>query len=519
MAVSFAQSPFLVEEGFASGSAPSGWTFTSISSNSTASQCGKAGKSLDFNATNDRIVSPVWSNGDQITFWMMADATPNSSDYMLVEGFNGSVWVVLLTARPHTTGVVIVINITSAITQVRITFNKGNTGHIYLDDFTVRKSGTCSGSIYIESISADACGSGCEGHDEFITFYTTTAMNVSDLEVSYPSAGTQPLTWCSVCTNSIVTNSTEVSALNSLAGCPVFLNPSSGIPANASVMLFGGNPQNTRGNFSSLCSGSTPLVQYYALFDNNTNTSSSDGCDGRFGNYDNSSGKDEYRDLFIRNRSTGCSDTNYYSRTKLYNDDGGAVYFSVQGSAPSYVHSDCSNFLVLPLTLIDFTAETEGNKTNLIWQTASESNMDFFSIEKSEDGISFTTIAKEKAFNKSELHTYSYFDETAERSFYYRLSATDKNGSSTHYNTVLVSPKKQALTVANFAGEVIITKPADNQQVFVSVFSADGTELFKDAFKEERYVIPSFIAANRFILVKVSCGSEGITKRFIFSAD
>ena len=105
------------------------------------------------------------------------------------------------------------------------------------DDFTVRKAGLCSGTgIKLVMINVDACGTSCEGRDEFFTLTTgSDSMNIGDFEFSYPDANASPVTVCGTafnapCDQYITTNSTEVDSLNQLAGCVLFISPTGKIP-------------------------------------------------------------------------------------------------------------------------------------------------------------------------------------------------------------------------------------------------------------------------------------------------
>jgi len=103
----------------------------------------------------------------------------------------------------------------------------------------------------------------------------------------------------------------------------------------------------------------------------------------------------------------------------------------------------------LPITLTSFTAECLGvsnrqqaNKHNekghakITWSTASETNSDYFSIQKSEDGILFSELARINAAGNSTTNKYyQYEDEgtsSASAATYYRLKEVDADGSSTY---------------------------------------------------------------------------------------
>jgi hypothetical protein len=84
----------------------------------------------------------------------------------------------------------------------------------------------------------------------------------------------------------------------------------------------------------------------------------------------------------------------------------------------------------LPITLTSFTVEVKGNNVVTEWVTSMEVNNDFFTIEKSVDGETFSTVAKVKGKGNSKVENrYSSIDEYPYigRS-YYRLKQTDFDG-------------------------------------------------------------------------------------------
>ncbi len=88
---------------------------------------------------------------------------------------------------------------------------------------------------------------------------------------------------------------------------------------------------------------------------------------------------------------------------------------------------------ILPVALISFDANSQINRTVLLeWTTASETNNDFFSIERSGDAIQWQYVSDVKAADESagvELN-YSAIDYNPFGGIsYYRLKQTDTDGS------------------------------------------------------------------------------------------
>lgn len=90
----------------------------------------------------------------------------------------------------------------------------------------------------------------------------------------------------------------------------------------------------------------------------------------------------------------------------------------------------------LPLELISNTAICDGNNVVIEWSTASETNNNYFTIEKSTDGINFIEIGTVNgAGNSTSILNYSFTDNnTLPETSYYRLIQTDYDGNSTTFN-------------------------------------------------------------------------------------
>ncbi len=96
---------------------------------------------------------------------------------------------------------------------------------------------------------------------------------------------------------------------------------------------------------------------------------------------------------------------------------------------------------LLPVELLSFTAEVINNTIELQWETASETNNDFFTVEKSKNAINFETVTiVGGAGNSNELLHYSAKDyEPYQDISYYRLKQTDFDGQYTYSDIVPVN--------------------------------------------------------------------------------
>ena len=94
----------------------------------------------------------------------------------------------------------------------------------------------------------------------------------------------------------------------------------------------------------------------------------------------------------------------------------------------------------LPVVLLDFTANKQENHVKLDWSTLSEINNEYFTIERSSDGVNFEEIIKQAgAGNSNSRINYSNIDISPNVGYnYYKLSQTDFNGKKREFDVEVV---------------------------------------------------------------------------------
>ncbi len=96
--------------------------------------------------------------------------------------------------------------------------------------------------------------------------------------------------------------------------------------------------------------------------------------------------------------------------------------------------------VALPVELISFRGQPQGDVNLLFWETASEKNNIGFDIEKSSDGASFQKIGFVKGQGTSVvLHAYQFTDKMVLDLAYYRLKQVDASGHWTYSNTISIA--------------------------------------------------------------------------------
>jgi uncharacterized repeat protein (TIGR03803 family) len=98
---------------------------------------------------------------------------------------------------------------------------------------------------------------------------------------------------------------------------------------------------------------------------------------------------------------------------------------------------------VLPLSILQFSAELADDDALLKWTTDNEVNTKDFVIERSTDGVQFTALGKMDAANTAGRHDYSYTDirihVLGSPVIYYRLQQRDIDGKTEYSKLVTVS--------------------------------------------------------------------------------
>lgn len=154
--------------------------------------------------------------------------------------------------------------------------------------------------------------------------------------------------------------------------------------------------------------------------------------------------------------------------------DGTLYNFALTGNTSNWVTSD----LVLPINLINFSGSKKGGSNLLQWSTASEQNSSYFEVQRSENSIDFSTIAKVNAAgNSSQVRNYQYNDDeisSAASIYYYRLKMVDIDGSGKYSSVIFIKNSTGALTTVypNPARDQVTINVADksliNTQVLLS---------------------------------------------------
>lgn len=142
---------------------------------------------------------------------------------------------------------------------------------------------------------------------------------------------------------------------------------------------------------------------------------------------------------------------------------------------------------LLPIELLDFNAECQDQSVLLQWTTASETNNDHFTVERSTDGLVYTPIAMvQGAGNSSAISNYSYEDtDPLSEVSYYRISQTDFDGTTKAFDPIATQCEVSGIDIISgwqSAGEDLILQVAHDgdHAGTLQVFDARGRIVYED---------------------------------------
>jgi hypothetical protein len=200
---------------------------------------------------------------------------------------------------------------------------------------------------------------------------------------------------------------------------------------------------------------------------------------------------------FIANNAAISMGNGGNLRGRLFSTTGAIAFDDIDADNTAACHQQTFPSPPLPIELLSFEAECENQNITLEWTTASEMNNDFFTIERSIDGINWQIISTiTGAGNSSSIMNYSFIDiSNSFENSYYRLKQTDFNGSNKYSSIIAVKNCEK-----DFNELSIYPNPA-NEFLNISIL-----------FPEEKVVSISIYN----LLGKIIYYSEGYQSKIVF---
>jgi plastocyanin len=138
--------------------------------------------------------------------------------------------------------------------------------------------------------------------------------------------------------------------------------------------------------------------------------------------------------------------------------------------------------MIVPVTLLNFNAVKQEGHALLSWGTASEENSRNFTIERSGDGIRFTTIGTVAAAgNSSVQRNYGFTDHAPlNGNDYYRLRMTDLDNTARLSNVTLLNFNKgNSISIYPNPATDLVTISGAGEKNTISLYDATGKLLLE----------------------------------------
>lgn len=172
----------------------------------------------------------------------------------------------------------------------------------------------------------------------------------------------------------------------------------------------------------------------------------------------------------------------------------------------SISHLGCN---ALPIELSEFTARNMESGIQLDWITLSETNNEFFTVERSRNGIDFIPIGKIDGAGNSFLEEhYSWFDHSPNPGLnYYRIKQTDFDGKSSHspmraiefeYDGVVLRVFPNPLRHSHESLHIWLAGLIENEKIELDIFTSSGELVWQYHSHLSKDIVEMKLARNYF---------------------
>lgn len=181
---------------------------------------------------------------------------------------------------------------------------------------------------------------------------------------------------------------------------------------------------------------------------------------------------------------------------------------------------------VLPIKLLTFDANIVNNIVNLNWITETETNNDYFTIERSKDGINFESlsIVKGAGNSNSRIEYYSLDSKPIKGISYYRLKQTDYDGKYTYSNIKSIILRNIIDEVSVYPNPItgngfIAFNSLEATEQLISIYDIAGRVVYEKTYAikqgENKLVLETTNLTKGMYFIHLADGAEGVNIKFI----
>jgi hypothetical protein len=195
---------------------------------------------------------------------------------------------------------------------------------------------------------------------------------------------------------------------------------------------------------------------------------------------------------------------------------GNAVNLAGGSSGDEWAFATSLN-VALPVVFTNFTASSFEKNTILNWSIANEKNVKEYQIERSENGIDFSTIGKVEA---NLLATYQFIDESKSNTSlaYYRIKAIDIDGKFISSKIIKVEKESKSSSVKIYptivTGNTPIHIQHNESQAELMIYNMNG-QLVKTqqvTSSTSNFVLNEISKGIYFVFIKTNNNTSFVDK-------
>lgn len=214
-----------------------------------------------------------------------------------------------------------------------------------------------------------------------------------------------------------------------------------------------------------------------------------------------------------------------------FNPGGGGSFSDPTGRTASFTANGASTaiasdglvticyFNILPLTLQSFSGAAFGTYNLIKWKTADEYNIDRFVVERSEDGITFTSIGEVSPTNNGSGNSYEFRDNSLANSpkLFYRLRVIDRNRSEKYSSVILLRKNGNSEKLVIYPNPVSdnLFVSSSTRIIKIEILTVTGSIVYSNKLVNLTTPVSVSLLAKGIYILKAYTESEVIINRFV----
>jgi len=189
------------------------------------------------------------------------------------------------------------------------------------------------------------------------------------------------------------------------------------------------------------------------------------------------------------------------------------------GTAMPFTFASPSGVNPLPIELLTFSGNPTVNGNQITWSTATETNNDYFDLERSIDGIEFMKITTVNgAGNSTSVKNYDHLDAKPFAGInYYRLKQVDNNGEYSYYTVIAlnnVSEENKAVQVYPNPSNGSVTIVASENIASLVIYNILGEVVYSNSSDQQKIQFEP-LTKGIYVISAISKEGKTITTRFV----